>query len=262
METFVSVIIPVRNGERYLADAIASVLNQNHTPLELVIVDDGSTDGTRDVVADAATHYGTCVHYMHQTWRGPSAARNLGISKARGDVISFLDHDDLWAPQCLPRHLAYLSAHPEIDIVQGLIIQMQRVPAGSAPDEFTFEVSSEPYQFISLSSAVYRKTVFERVGGCDEKLLEGEDADWFIRAWERNVPKAVLEDVMLYYRRHDTNLTTDSGPRLLPRLFKMHLDRLRAGKTDAGEVVLDAPRQNAVDYLGLPPRPRATRHAP
>jgi glycosyltransferase involved in cell wall biosynthesis len=222
-------------------------------------VDDGSTDGTRDVVADAAARHGGRIRYVHQTWCGPSAARNVGISKARGDVISFLDHDDLWERDCLPRHLAYLGAHPQIDIVQGLIVQMRRVPVGGAPHEFTFEVSSEPYQFISLSSAVYRRSVFERVGGFDEALWEGEDTDWFIRAWEKSVPKAVLTDIMLYYRRHGANMTTDSGPRLLPRLFKRHLDRLREIEAPPG---LDVPRQNVVDYLGLPPRSGVARHGP
>lgn len=250
MAFFVSVIIPVWNGERYLAEAIASVLAQKHSPLELVIVDDGSTDDTREVAAKAAKKYGERIRYVEQPHRGVAAARNLGIVTARGNVVSFLDYDDLWEPDCLPRHLAVLDARPEIEIVQGLIVQMQRAAEGSVPGECKFEISSEPYQFISLSSAVYRRKVFERVGGFDETLTEGEDADWFLRAWEQDVPKVVLPQVMLYYRRHETNMTQDAGPRLLPRLFKMHLDRMRSAGAQT-----TSPRQSVVDYIGQPPTP-------
>lgn len=254
MAYFVSVIIPVHNGERFLAEAISSILDQNYAPLEMIVVDDGSTDGTASVVAETAAHRRESVRYVYQPQRGPAAARNRGIELARGEVIAFLDHDDLWAPYCLRTQIEYLAAHPEIEIVQGLIVQMQAVPVDSNANEIRFEPSSEPYHFINLGSAIYVKSVFDRVGSLDERLWEAEDTDWFLRAWEKNIPKVVLDRIVLYYRRHDANLTQEQGQRLLPRLYKMHLDRLRAASDDAHTADLNTAHANAAEYLGLPPR--------
>lgn len=250
---FVSVILPVHNGERFLADAIASILAQQYTPLEILVVDDGSTDATARVVAEARAQAGETVRYLPQAQRGPAAARNTGIARARGEVIGFLDHDDLWAPNSLQSQLACLISQPETEIAQGLIVQMQLVRCADGSNANTFEVSSEPYQFISLSSAIYRKRVFERVGGLDERLWEAEDTDWFLRAWEKNIPKLVLNQVVLYARRHDSNLTGARGPRTLPRVFKMHLDRLRATSADEQALSPNPARTSIVEYIGLPP---------
>lgn len=254
MSYFASVIIPVHNGERFLAEAIACVLNQQYKPLEILVVDDGSTDSTARIAAG----FGDRIRYVFQAQRGPAAARNRGIALARGEMLGFLDHDDLWTPDGLCDQIEYLAAHSDIEIVQGLVVQMQRAPAGEDAKGVRFVESTEPYRFINVGSALYRKRVFEQVGGFNEDLIEGEDADWFLRAWEMNIPKAVLNRVVLYYRRHDTNLTQESGARLLPRLFKMHLDRARVESDVPRTITMHPGRSGIADYLGLPPKPRHT----
>ncbi|MBI4573499.1 MAG: glycosyltransferase family 2 protein, partial [candidate division NC10 bacterium] len=105
----VSVILPVYNGERFLAAAIASILAQDYQPIEVIVVDDGSTDGT---AAIARSFQG--VRYLYQPNQGPAFARNAGIAVARGAFIAFLDADDLMVPTRLSVQAGYLLAHPEI----------------------------------------------------------------------------------------------------------------------------------------------------
>src|SRR5215471_9275789 len=110
--SLISCVVPVFNGERYLSETLDSILAQTYRPLEIVVVDDGSTDRTADVVAS----YHDEVHYFKQANTGVPAARNLGISRAAGAFIAFLDADDLWHPEKLERQMACFKARPELEI--------------------------------------------------------------------------------------------------------------------------------------------------
>ncbi len=105
----VSVIIPVYNGERYLAEAIGSVLAQTYTPFELIIIDDGSSDNSSGIARSFKE-----VRYYHQSNQGVAAARNAGISFAHGGFIAFLDQDDIWMHDKLSVQMDYLLQHPEV----------------------------------------------------------------------------------------------------------------------------------------------------
>lgn len=239
----VSVIVPVHNGERFIADALASVRAQAYVPLEIIVVDDGSTDATPALLASL----GGDVCVLRQERQGPAAARNHGLQLAQGEMMAFLDADDLWPPGMLRRHIAHLMAYPAVDIAQGLIQQLRLDP--TAPG-LTFEVASEPYQFINLGSAVYRRAVFERVGSFDSALWENEDTDWFFRAWEVGATKVVLPKVALFYRKHDDNLSRShvDPQRGLVRLFKRHLDRTRSGNNP-----MTVARPPIGEYIGIVP---------
>src|SRR5712692_8045370 len=112
---FVSVIVPVYNGEAFLAEAVDSIQRQAYQPLETIIVDDGSTDGT----AGIAARFKDNVRYVYQSNNGPPAARNKGLKMARGNVIGFLDADDLWSENKLELQLAYLAEDSSVEIVLG-----------------------------------------------------------------------------------------------------------------------------------------------
>jgi glycosyltransferase involved in cell wall biosynthesis len=241
----ISVIIPVYNGATFLAGAIENVLDQGVGPLQVIVVDDGSTDGT----AEIASGYAQRVRYIHQSNAGPSAARNRGIGLAAGGSIAFLDVDDRWPGDSLRVRSDYLDAHPSVEIVQGLIRNMQRVEA-EPPGTARFEFTSAPYRYINLGSALFRRSVFERVGLFDERLRDSEDVDWFVRAWENGVRKLVLETVTLHYRKHGENLSLSQDPVNygLTRLIKNHLDRRRADPQDGG-----AGFPSITEYLGRPP---------
>jgi hypothetical protein len=120
-------------------------------------------------------------------------------------------------------------------------------------DRPRFEPVSAPYRYINIGSALYRKSVFAKVGLFDEALRDSEDTDWFIRAWEQGVSKAVLDEVTLFYRKHTANMSLDQAPINygLTKLIKKHLDRGRAEPTFQPKLRPGYP--GVVEYLGQPP---------
>ena len=244
----VSVVIPVYNGEKFLDSAIHHVKNQNYHPIEIIVIDDGSTDKT----AEIAAKFKDSIRYVYQENSGPAAARNHGIKIAKGYAIAFLDVDDLWSEDKLKLQANYLAANPAIEIVQGLIQQVklsQQITDGEA----TGEAAYKPYNYINLGSALYRKSVFDRVGLFDETLKFAEDVDWFIRAWENQIEKVVLERVTLFYRLHRKNMTLGKNSVELGfiKIYKKHLDRCRQRGNVPSSSVPGMPKIN--EYLGAPP---------
>jgi len=245
----VSVIMPIHNGERFLAEAIQNIKSQNYRPLEIILIDDGSTDRTETI----AGQFKEDIRYIYQQKKGSFAARNVGIKMAKGDVIAFLDVDDLWEENTLSKQVKYLSGNSSVDIVQGLIQEMT-LDESSKHDDLVFDESSEPYQFINVGSAVYRKEVFNSVGLFDETLKQSADTDWFYRAWRANVSKHVIKEVALLYRKHDSNVTLGYGGSVyfgLLRLSKKYVD-LEKRNNSIGKI----DKTNLADFrefMGAPP---------
>jgi glycosyltransferase involved in cell wall biosynthesis len=220
---FVSVVIPAYNCERFITEAVESVRRQNHKPLEIIIVDDGSTDGTSTQVKKL----GKDIRYVHQSNRGPAAARNRGIAMAKGDVIAFLDADDYWPANKLEIQLTRLKKDPQIEVVlgrtqcAGLLTEADRKIRFEGPDNIMIN--------INLGSGLVRKAVFEKVGVFNESLRHFEDHDWFLRARERDVSMVILEDITLYYRRHENSMSrrkSANDPTMI-QILKKSLDRRR-----------------------------------
>ena len=222
MNPFVSVIIPVFNGERFLREAVQSVLDQQYSPVEIIIVDDGSTDGT----ATIAKSLPETVRYLYQMNQGPSAARNRGIEHARGSLLAFADADDLWPADKLKLQLPFFE-DPSIEIVMGRIQQVllsRTVDGHTHTQEF-----AEPAFSVNLGSAIIRKSVFERVGAFDEGMRYSEDVDWFMRARETGARIVTIDAVTLLYRQHEENMTRGKSTSELNVLkaLKRSLDRRR-----------------------------------
>ncbi|MEL6930142.1 MAG: glycosyltransferase [Cyanobacteria bacterium J06600_6] len=238
---FVSVIIPVYNGAEFLVQTVNHVLEQNYHPLEIVVVDDGSTDDT----AKIAQQLETKIRYFYQDNQGPAAARNLGIEQAKGNIIAFLDVDDLWSDNKLELQLDYLASHPEVDIVQGMIVKQTLERQNG-----NIIKTSLPYNYINLGCAIYRKSAFERVGLFDATMRFGEDVDWINRAWEQRIRKSVIDETTYFYRLHETNMT--KGKSLVElgfvRVFKKRLDRLRSGQSETMPLPANFPSN--VEYVG------------
>src|SRR5208283_1298567 len=191
---FLSVVIPCYNAARLLPEAVASVRAQQYEPLEILIVDDGSTDATPQMAPGLAPE----VRYFRQENRGPSAARNLGLRQARGELIAPIDADDLWPEGRLDLQVSRLLAEPELDLVSGRVRYVE-LPGGRIPD-LQFEGADRILSGIYIGAAVYRRRAFERVGLYDESMRYGEDHDWFLRAREAGLKMLVLADVTLLYR--------------------------------------------------------------
>lgn len=221
-----SVILPVYNAEDYVADAIHSIRRQDNPRLEVIVVDDGSTDRSAEIVRAFPE-----VTYVFQKNRGPAAARNHGLDRARGDLIAFLDADDWWAADKLALQCAYLAEHPSVEVIQGLT-QFMRQTAGSN-DHVTLERLGEPFAFPNLGSALFRASAFDTVGPFDSSLDFSEDVDWFIRARNCGVERGLVQRLVHYYRVHDSNMTVATGLDELDvtQVLKNMLDRRRQTDT-------------------------------
>ncbi|UCD29376.1 MAG: glycosyltransferase family 2 protein [Planctomycetota bacterium] len=241
----VSVIMPVYNGADFLAEAIHNIQQQGYRPIEIIIVDDGSVDETATIVAQ----FKEDIRYVYQSNQGPAAARNTGINLATGEYIAFLDVDDLWAQNRLSTQIDFLTTHPGVDIVQGLIQDLQLVR--TAHNTLTFAAVSEPYYSVNIGSAIYRRQVYDKVGLFDETLRYNEDTDWFIRAWDNNVTKTQLDEVALLYRKHDGNMTNENNSKRsgFVWLLKKRLDQQRKQGHLSGQVASDRPG-SITEYIG------------
>ena len=249
----VSVIVPVYNGERFLAEAVESIRRQNYEELEIIIVDDGSIDGTPRIIS------GLPVRSFRQENRGPSAARNRGLREACGEIIAFLDADDLWPEGKLALQLPRLLAEPELEIVLGRIKYLEL--DGAKKVAIKYENDEQIVTHIHLGSGLYRRRVFEQVGSFDEELRFSEDQDWFLRAREKQVKMTILKEVTLHYRIHGGNMTNSKTIATLDvmKVLKKSLARRRQNGGQLGNwtdndekrlVSVIIPVHNGAAYLG------------
>lgn len=231
----VSVIIPVYNGAAYLAEALDSALAQDYQPLEVIVVDDGSTDQTAEIVRAYPA-----VRYLAQANQGHGAARNTGIAAAQGELIAFLDADDLWVPHKLSMQVGHLLAHPDL----GYTISHLRImiePGVAKPAWLNDRLSLEYAAAYLPSALLVRRRVLEEVGGFDVSLWCSNDSDWFFRAKDAGVPMAVLPDVLLYRRIHRANLSSDvpTATSELLRVVKASIARRRQPPPGVKEIGKD-----------------------
>ena len=193
----VSCVIPVFNGERYLAAAITSALVQTPSILEVIVVDDGSTDATRSV-AEAC---GASVSYLHQNNAGPSSARNLGITRASGEFVAFLDADDLWRPHKIALQVARFEAQPSLAISSGHMCNF------TSPD-IGVDVATRSAPEPNLgSSFMARRSLFDEIGLLDVSLRHRDLHEFVLRATDAGRVVEALPDVLVDRRIHDSNMS-------------------------------------------------------
>ncbi|HUN54985.1 MAG TPA: glycosyltransferase [Smithella sp.] len=218
----VSVIIPVFNGEQFIREAVENVLSQKYPALEIIIINDGSTDRTEEIIGQIPAD----VRYFTQQNSGPAAARNKGIRDASGEFITFLDADDLWPENNLNIMVDEMLKNPGMDVIRGYAQLMEFNKTSNRYDYTGNPLESFPHY---IGAAIYRKSAFEKVGLFDAMLRFGEDADWFLRAGELNLNIKRLEETTLFVRRHGGNMT--EGRNMLElnvmKVFKKSLERRR-----------------------------------
>lgn len=211
----VSVVIPVRNGKDFLQEALDSVLLQSFTDLELLLIDDGSTDDDYDRYAlqDAR------IRVIHLSGTGVSRARNVGMAQSRGDLIAFLDADDVWFPGKLQMQVQYFDSHPDVGVVFGRFIRWHPLPGGGFAQASSLmgnvrqltcadpERSGWLYTrlldglLVGMNTAVVRRTVYEAIGGFNEAMRLGEDYDFWLRT-SRVAEMHSLNGPVALYRIH------------------------------------------------------------
>jgi glycosyltransferase involved in cell wall biosynthesis len=182
----VSIIIPTHNRKAFVLEAVGSVLAQTYEDFELIVVDDGSADGT----GEALKRYEESLHYLYQANQGVSAARNNGLSLAQGEFIAFLDSDDLWLPKKLAIQIAFMDQHPEAQICYTDELWVRR-GVRTNPKKRHAKYSGEIYPhclplcIISPSSALMQRALFAQVGTFDPGLPVCEDYDLWLRVAAR-----------------------------------------------------------------------------
>lgn len=199
----VSVIIPMYNAALFIEEAIRSILVQDPCPQEIIVVDDGSTDASADVVA-ALGREDARVRLIAQPNRGIATALNTGLSHARGELIAFLDADDLWLPGKQALQTAALAADPALEIVFGHTRQfLWRLD----PTSGTAHREDLPgiYQGVVRSTMVVRRAAFDRVGLFDPAPHLQDFFDWYARAQDLGVSMRLLPEVVHLRRIHGTN---------------------------------------------------------
>jgi glycosyltransferase involved in cell wall biosynthesis len=221
----ISCIVPVYNGERYLKEALDSILAQTYSQLEIIVVDDGSTDGTAKIGAE----FGGRLRYLDQLNAGPAAARNRGLNAASGDFVTFLDADDLWHPEKLSRQLACFENRPELGYCVTHVQNFWVAELAEEKDKFSNHRLSNPLPGYVTQTLMARRAVFETVGCFNASLRHGDDTDWFLRASDQGTPAELLPEVLVYRRLHDANLSRAAAASRAEYLHivKMTLDRRR-----------------------------------
>lgn len=201
----VSVIVPVLNGARFLGECIASLLAQDWPALDIVVVDDGSTDDSAAIAEGVPG-----VRVLRRAHEGLGATRNAGIDAAAGDLVGFCDSDDLWKPNKASVQVAYLEAHPEVDLA--LCRMETRCEAGIEPPAWMHR--DQVYgdlDGVSATSALFRPTVFDAVRYRTD-MSNGTDYNLLVRARAAGFVSVVIDEVLLVRRIHDDNMTRRLGP--------------------------------------------------
>lgn len=222
----VSVVIPAYNAAQFVGATISSVLAQTFGDLEIIVIDDGSTDHTASVVASFEK-----AQYHHQPNRGPAAARNAGLRRARGEYVAFLDADDVWAPEMLDACVSVLDSDPEIGVVHtnwrvinatGKVVQENsgwRPWRGQVFDRLLIDIP------MNTSTIVWRKRCYDDIGGFDETPEINDDWYNWLRIAHQGWEFECIPEPLVCRRRHGNSLTQAQNERVIRWRFRA-LDKL------------------------------------
>ncbi|MBN1318243.1 MAG: glycosyltransferase family 2 protein [Anaerolineales bacterium] len=220
----VSIIIPVYNCERYLAQAIQSALDQTYRETEIIVIDDGSTDSS----AETVKHLLPAVRYLKQPHSGTASARNQGVRLSRGHFLSFLDADDLWVKNKLELQMETLSIDPDIEAVFSHVQQFFS-PELDSSFQARIHCPDQPIPGWLPTTMVIRRDAFFRIGWFETRLKIAEDMSWILRSRDQNLRTVMLPDILYHRRLHENNkgliMRKYVGQRL--HIVKAHLDRQR-----------------------------------
>jgi glycosyltransferase involved in cell wall biosynthesis len=208
----VSIIIPAYNGDRYIGEAIDSILAQTYNDYEIIVVDDGSTDNTAQVVQQ----YGKQIQYLSQTNQGVAASRNLGLTAAKGEYIAFLDQDDLFLPQKLLSQVTLLEENPSLGIANSgwqIVDQQGQVKAAVEPWEKIPQLNLADliiWKPVFLGAMLFRHSWLKLSGGFDTTLEQTPDVDLVLRLAAVGCPAAWVKQTTVKYRQHKDNASNNT----------------------------------------------------
>ena len=201
-QSCVSVVVPVHQGERFLAAALESIACQTCPVLETIVVIDGSTDASAQIASAAGARV------LVRERGGVASARNAGVRAASGSLVAFLDQDDVWHPEKLERQLQRMRSLPPVDIVL-CYMKAQLMPGTRRPEWLPSEWEHAAQTAFIPSAWLVRKALFDEVGPFDEELDVACDSDWLARAKDCGCAAEMLPDSLLRWRVHGSNASYD-----------------------------------------------------
>lgn len=211
-KNLVSVIIPAYNAAAYVKEAVDSAIAQTYPNKEVIVVDDGSTDGTRAVLEPYIKK--KAIVYLHQENRGLAGARNTGVRSARGEFVALLDSDDIFLPDKLERQVGYLVAHPNCGVCYcDLWHFYDDAPGHMLKLNYIYYSGDEVFprllkmNFINPLSVVVRRSEINRVGLFDETYRRSEDWEYWVRLAYHGVRFCFLPETLAKYRMHKGSLS-------------------------------------------------------
>lgn len=223
LQPLVSVIIPLYNRKNYIGEAIESVLTQDYPTVELIVIDDGSTDKGSEVVKNYPS-----AKYFWQANAGPGAARNLGVAHSSGEILAFLDSDDLWLPTKLSRQVDCWAetTSPAVFVCETRLHFAADQPLPTGYSRRMLEGSFPAYL---PSAMMVSRAVFDQVGGFDPSYRSGQDTDWFFRAVEMGIERVVVPSVLFQKRMNGDNITgaVEKTRTTMMKLLRASLQRKR-----------------------------------
>ena len=205
----ISCIVPVYNGERFLGEALESILEQTYSNLEIIVVDDGSTDGT----AGVARQFGSRIRYHCQNNAGPPIARDEGIRLSTGEFVAFLDADDLWHREKLDRQWARFQTRPELDLCYSHVKHFWVQEMAEEEKRFQNHRLSQILPSYLTQALLVRRALFPKIGTFQTGLRFADAKDWLLRAAHYGAVMEMLPEVLWYRRMHQKNTSMDSDTR-------------------------------------------------
>jgi glycosyltransferase involved in cell wall biosynthesis len=273
-EPVVSIILPTYNRAKFLPQAFESIRAQAWTDWELIVVDDGSTDDTRELIARLSSGLRQPVHYVYQENRGPYGARNTGLDLARGRYVAFFDSDDIWLPHHLQDCVRALGANPEVDWVYGAC-RIVDFASGRVQATSTFYTDGKPRPFLNLrarsagplqiiedpkvivcallsglycglQNSVIRRRLFEGQRFQAAYRNEAEDQVVVIRALAAGRRFGYLDNVHVVYNQHEQNSSATGSDRSLDKHLAIFRALVRGFEELRDEVSLSAAEERAL----------------
>jgi glycosyltransferase involved in cell wall biosynthesis len=226
----VSVILAVKNGARYLEESLQSVVNQDHRPCEILVIDDGSTDETESIARKFESQ-GLRFISNHPPL-GIAGSRNLGIQQARGELLAFTSHDDIWVPHKLRKQAERFTARPELDYCVALVRPFLD-PGTTAPlAGFRPELVGADVPGYLIETLMTRPRAFERAGNFDISFRQADDTKWYARARQLGLEMEMIDEVLVHKRLHGSSTTysadrAQQGRHEMLRIIKQSLERRR-----------------------------------
>ena len=226
----VSVILNVKNGAQYLEESLRSVLAQDHRPCEILVLDDGSTDETESIARRFAADGARFI--ANHPPLGIAGCRNLGIQLARGELLAFTSHDDIWVSHKLSRQAERFAARPELDYCIALVRPFLDRSIAAPPAGFRPELVGADVPGYLPETLVARPRAFERAGNFDTSFPQADDTEWFARARQLGLAMEMIDEVLVHKRLHGNSTTYNTARarqwrREILRIVKQTLERRR-----------------------------------